>query len=165
VCRTGNGCIWYTVSDDFGRTWRDAQPLRFRPGGDLVVHPNAPCPFTRLSDGRYVLLFCNNDGTAFEGKSPFDHLRNRQPVYLLVGRETGWKEGQPLTFSDPRLLCSIEGFHPEIKWRDLTYGFFLENHGEYFHFYNAVCKYIQVNRVAPALLKWRGSKPRSDTGK
>lgn len=151
VARTGNGQIAYAVSTDRGRTWSRPEPLRNRPGGDILPHPNAPCPFTRLSGGRYALLFCNNDGTAFGGRSPFDHTRNRQPVYIAVGRELPGRTGQPIAFAKPRPLCSIEGFHPEVGWRDLTYGFLLEDGGEYFHFYNAVWQYIQVNHVDPRL--------------
>lgn len=156
VCRTGNGCLYYTLSDDLGRTWREARPLRFRDGGDLMLHPNAPCPLAKISGGRYALLFCNNDGTAFGGADPFDHLKNRNPVYVAVGRETGRADGQPLRFSEPRLLCSIDGFMPEAGWRDLTYGFFIEDRGQFYHFCNAVWRRIQVNLVDPALLEWDG---------
>jgi hypothetical protein len=156
VMRTGNGCLYYTASDDLGRTWREAQPLRYRDGGEKMLHPNAPCPMTKLSGGRYALLFCNNDGSAFGGADPFDHTKNRQPVYVAVGRETGSRDGQPLHFSEPRLLCSLEGFMPEAHWRDLTYGFFIEDQGEYYHFYNAVWQRVQLNRVDPALLEWDG---------
>jgi len=152
VCRTGNGCLYYTVSEDLGRTWREAQPLRYKEGGDRMLNPNCPCPLAKLSRGRYAQLFCNNDGTAFGGSDPFDHTKNRQPVYISIGRETGSKTGQPLEFSEPRLLCSIDGFHPEQHWRDLTYGFFLEDRGEYYHFYNAVWRFVQVNRVDPKLV-------------
>jgi hypothetical protein len=157
VCRTGNGCLYYTVSEDFGRTWRPVEPLRYHDDGERILHPNAPCPLTKLSDGRYALLFCNNDGTAFGGKDPFDHTKNRNPVYVAVGLETGIKTGQPIKFSEPRLLCSIEGFRPEVGWRDLTYGYFLEDKGEFYHFYNAVWKNVQVNRVDPKLLEWNGT--------
>jgi hypothetical protein len=148
VFRTGNGWIGSTTSRDYGRTWTPTRPLRFSPEGSIVPHPNAPCPLTRLSDGRYVLLFCNNSGGA---GGPFDYLRNRQPIYLAVGIETTLEE-QPLLFTEPRLLCTLEGFRPEVGWRDLSYGFFLEEGGEYFHFYNAVWQSIQVNQVDPALL-------------
>lgn len=152
VCRTGNGCLYYTVSEDMGRSWRRGKPLCYREGGQRILHPNAPCPLTRLSNGTYALLFCNNDGTAFGGADPFDHTRNRQPVNVSIGRETGAAEGQPLEFGEPRLLCSIEGFQPDAHWRDLTYGFLLEDGGELFHFYNAVWRFIQMNRVDPGLL-------------
>lgn len=153
VMRTGNGSIYYTVSGDHGRSWRPAEPLRDRPGGEIFRHPNAPCPFTRLTGGRYALLFCDNDGTAFGGRDPFDHLRNRQPVFLAIGRELAPSAGQPLAFSKPRLLCGIDGFRPDVAWRDLTYGFLLEYDGGFYHFYNAVWQSVQVNRVDPALTR------------
>jgi len=156
VCRTGNGCLYFTVSKDGGRTWDPARPLRYRDGGERMLHPNAPCPLCRLPNGTCALLFCNNDGTAFGGEDPFDHTKNRQPLYVSIGRETGRMEGQPLEFGEPRLLCSIEGFEPQARWRDLTYGFLLEDRGEFFHFYNAVWRFIQVNRVDPALLGLEG---------
>jgi hypothetical protein len=152
VMRTGNGCMFYAVSADYGRTWTEAKPLRDREDGAILPHPNAPCPFTRLSDGRYALLYCNNNGSFDGGKTPYDHTRNRHPIYIAVGRETGAGDGQPISFGPPRLLCSIDGFRPHLK-RDLAYGFFLEDHGEFYHFYNAGWEAIQVNRVDPALLE------------
>ena len=47
----------------------------------------SPSPLYRLQDGRYLLLFYNNDGTANGGKSPIDSKHNRYPVWLTVGRE------------------------------------------------------------------------------
>jgi hypothetical protein len=152
VFRTGNGRIEYTVSKDYGRTWTNADILRYWPeDGPVVLNPNCACPFTRLTDGRYALLHCNNDGTHNGGRDPYDSRKNRNPVYVSVGREVKGG-GQPMMFAAPRLLCSIEGFHPENPRRDLTYGAFIESCGEYFHFYNAVWNFIQVNKADPLLL-------------
>jgi hypothetical protein len=156
VFRTGNGRVEFTVSDDFGKTWQDSQPLRYWPeNGPIVLNPNCACPFSKLSNGRYALLHCNNDGHhGGFGKTPFDARYNRNPVYLSVGREVITVEGQPMMFTAPRLLCSIEGFHPDNPRRDLTYGALIESQGEFFHFYNALWQYIQVNKVDPALLEF-----------
>jgi len=150
--RTGNGCIAYSVSDDWGRTWRPSAPLVDRVGEPLR-HPNAPCPFTRLSTGCYALLYCDNDGHAFGGRDVFDYQKVRQPIYVTIGREMGALTRQPVQFGPPRLLCDLEGFRPEVPWRDLTYGQLLEVNGRCYHFYNAVWQSIQVNRVDPALLR------------
>ncbi len=151
VMRTGNGCIYYSVSEDKGLTWSGALPLRYRDGGDVVLHPNAPCPFQKLSDGRYSLLYCNNNGDFGGGTSPYDHTKNRNPIYIAIGRETGSKTGQPLEFSEPKLLCSIENFRPGEGWRDLTYGYFMEYEGEYYHIYNALWQSVQINKVDPRM--------------
>ena len=152
VCRTGNGCLYYTVSSDHGRTWAKGQPLLYKEGGARMLHPNAACPLSKLPNGTYAQLFCNNDGTFNGGADPYDHLRNRWPVYVSIGREAGSKEGQPLEFGEPKLLCDISGFQPEAGWRDLTYGCLMQKDGGFYHFYNAVWRFIQVNRVDPALL-------------
>lgn len=154
VARTGNGTIAYTLSANRGATWTAAETLRDTPGGAAFRHPNAPCPLTPLGDGRYALLFCDNDGSGGGGRDPFDHTRNRNPIYVSVGREIpGWAAGeQPLDFGPPRLLCEIETFRPGTGWRDLTYGQLVVDGGDYFHFYNALWQSVQVNRVNPALL-------------
>ena len=65
----------------------EARPLRFAPGGPVVHQPLASCPLYKLRDGRFVLIFHNNNGYAHGGISVSDSRRNRQPVYLAVGRE------------------------------------------------------------------------------
>lgn len=153
VMRTGNGCVNYTVSTDFGRTWRNpSQPLRQHDNGPLILNPNCPVPLARLSGNRYALLHCNNDGTAHGARTPFEHLVNRNPVYVSIGTETRGGT-QPLRFAAPRLLCHINGYKPHVRWRDLTYGALLEDNGEVFHFYNAVWQDVLVNRVDPRKLQ------------
>ena len=152
VMRTGNGYIAYSVSDDWGRTWGKAGALRNRVG-DLMAHPNAACPFIRLSRGQHALLYCDNDGTAFGGRDVYDYKKVRQPIYVAIGREVGSWSPQPVQFGPPRLLCGLDGFRPEVDWRDLTYGQLLEVDGRVYHFYNAVWQSIQVNRVDPGLLR------------
>ncbi len=155
VFRTGNGRIEYTVSRDHGRTWSDGKILRYWPeNGPIVMNPNCACPFTKLTDGRYALLHCNNDGTMRGSKDPYDSRKNRNPIYISIGREISHSSGQPMMFTAPKLLCSIEGYHPENPRRDLTYGAFLESAGEYFHFYNALWNFIQVNKIDPLLLEF-----------
>lgn len=155
IFRTGNGRIEYTVSEDHGRTWSDGEILRYWPGeGPVVMNPNCACPFSKLTDGRYALLHCNNDGTMNGSKDPYDARKNRNPIFISIGREVKTKTGQPMMFAAPKLLCSVEGFHPENPRRDLTYGAFIESCGEYFHFYNALWNFIQVNKIDPQLLEF-----------
>ena len=47
--RTANGQVWYTVSEDAeARTWRQAEMLRYRDGGEPVENPVSPTPMFRL---------------------------------------------------------------------------------------------------------------------
>ena len=70
---------------------------------------------------------------------------------VAIGREVPGAD-PPIAFGPSRLLCEIKGYKPEVRWRDLTYGFLLEDGGEYFHFYNAVWRDVLLNRVDPRTL-------------
>lgn len=108
IMRTRRGCIYYGLSSDRGHTWDEPRPLRYAPGGPKVLQPLASCPLYRLHDGRFLLVFHNNDGTANGGTGPSDSRRNRRPVYLAVGREIDDAD-HPLMFKQPRLLADNGG--------------------------------------------------------
>jgi len=75
VMRTIMGSVYYTVSDDLGKTWRTPEPLRFD-DGSVLAHPLSPAPLYELMDGRYVQLFHNHS-------TPTTNSRN--PVYKVYG--------------------------------------------------------------------------------
>ena len=109
VFRTLTGANWYALSDDDGRSWDEPRVLRYEPGGNPVLNPMSPSPLYRLHDGRYLLLFYNNDGTANGGKSPVDSKHNRYPVWLTVGREIPGEREHPLRFGPPKVFASSNG--------------------------------------------------------
>jgi len=100
--RTNLGQVWYSVSDDGGTTWRKAEPMRDRDGGRILQQPSAPCPVFGLVRGDFVMLFNNNDGTAFGAPHVWD-VANRRPAYLARG-EFRADAHQPIWWSAPRLL-------------------------------------------------------------
>ncbi|MBZ0287689.1 MAG: exo-alpha-sialidase, partial [Anaerolineae bacterium] len=100
---------YYALSDDGGRSWDTPRPLRYEPGGNPILNPISPSPPYRLHDGRYLLLFYNNDGTANGGKSPIDSKNNRYPVWLTVGREIPGEKDHPLRFGAPKIFASSDG--------------------------------------------------------
>lgn len=107
VMRTFTGCIWYSVSDDDGASWRQPQPLRYCDGGDVIKQPIASCPIYPVSDGGYFLVFHNNDGH-FEGHLPGEALFNRRPAFLARGRFVP-DAVQPLQFEKPELFLDNDG--------------------------------------------------------
>jgi hypothetical protein len=102
VMRTNTGHIWYSVSSDEGETWRKAEPLLDRDGGQPLKNPVSPCPIFQLKRGDYVLLFNNNDGTGKGRKGPEDRAA-RRPAYLARG-EFRPNVHQPIWFSEPKLF-------------------------------------------------------------
>lgn len=109
VFRTLTGMNYYALSADDGYTWDTPRPLRYEPGGNPILNPISPSPLYRLKDGRYLLLFYNNDGTANGGKSPVDAKNNRYPVWLTIGREIPDEADHPLRFGPPKILASSDG--------------------------------------------------------
>jgi hypothetical protein len=107
IMRTLTGCIWYAISDDDGRRWCAPEPLRFRDGGDLVLHPKAPCPLFALEDGRYLLVFHDHDGFGGGGRGPGD-MDARRPVSVAVGAFRP-SARQPVWFSRAKMLCDTDG--------------------------------------------------------
>ena len=103
--RTVTGSIWYTVSDDHGHHWRPPEPLRYRDGGEKMLHPKTPDPIYRLADGRYLLFYANRDG--HDGDTgPWD-MEARRPVCIAVGAFRP-DAHQPIWFSRARLLMDAQ---------------------------------------------------------
>jgi hypothetical protein len=115
VFRTVTGRIWHSVSDDDGATWRAPEPLRYEDGGAEVLHPISPCPIYRLNDGRYLLLYHNNDGRSGGGTWPGDSDFNRNQAYIAVGEYRG-EAHQPIWFSPPKLFCESNGVALGPSW-------------------------------------------------
>jgi len=136
VMRTYTGEIWFSTSDDDGRTWSEADVLRQEPGGAPLLNPVAPCPMYPLSDGRFLLVFYNNDGTVNGGNGPADGKKNRTPAWYTVGVETD-DAHQPIRFGEPRVLlsndCVVAG--PSGRTEIASYPSFFEYDGTRYFWY------------------------------
>ena len=152
--RTGNGCIYYSVSVDSGQTWTPAQPLRYVPGGERILHPNAPCLLVRLRDGRFLLFHHNNDGKVFGSKNVFDFRKNRRPVYLCVGRELLHGPDQPMIFTPSRFLHDSDGVPAgHMGTTELScYSGVIEDDRGVFFIYSNKWSQIEALRIPPAIL-------------
>ena len=114
VMRTMTGYIWYSVSDDDGATWRKPETLLYNDGDAKVKQPIAPCPIYALKDGRFLLVFHNNDGT-LEQYSQFKENWEcnqanfiRHPAFIAVG-EFQPRGHQPIWFSEPIQILDTDG--------------------------------------------------------
>lgn len=107
VMRTLTGRVWYTVSDDDGRSWRPTEPLRYEDDGLEVLHPKSPCPIYALRDGRFLLFFHNHDGFSYGASGPWD-MNARRPLFVTLG-EFRPRAHQPIWFSQPKEFCDTHG--------------------------------------------------------
>ena len=112
VMRTMTGFIYYTVSKDGGKTWRKPAVL-FMADGKPFLHPLSPCPIYALKDGRFLILFHNNNGI----KGRFNQFEKvwdcnyanyvRNPTYVCVGTFCEGKQ-QPISFGKPKKLLDTD---------------------------------------------------------
>ncbi|EIP99607.1 hypothetical protein OpiT1DRAFT_04131 [Opitutaceae bacterium TAV1] len=107
VMRTFTGYIWYAVSADEGATWTKPEILKSRDDGIPLKQPIASSPLYALRDGRYLLVYHNNDGHLGSWK-PQHALHNRRPAFCAVG-EFRPSARQPIWFGSPVLFADTDG--------------------------------------------------------
>ena len=137
LMRTLRGCIYFALSEDDGRTWDEPRPLRYEPGGELVLNPCAPCPLYKFSDGRFLLVFYNNDGTGHGGSGPTDAANVRNPAWIMFGHEIPGHPDQPVRFDQPEVFADT-GWTPAPgtnRTQVATYPSLVEDGGEIIIFY------------------------------
>ena len=99
VMRTAEGHVWYSISDDEAVSWRSAEMLLDRDGGEGIRHPLSPSPMFRTDRGEYFLLTHEHDG--YNGTTKPQVEGNwRNPLYIRRGE---FRPGahQPVWFSAP----------------------------------------------------------------
>lgn len=147
VFRSRQGHPFFSISNDCGNTWSTPEILRLSPGGEPFNQPCAPCPITKLNDGRYVFLF-HNTKPEESGWYP------RDPLWISVGREvTGTTENAGLYFSKPRVIVYNDGV-PDGPFNDFEIGYpafyeFAEK--RYVSYANKTCQ-LRINKVPDMLL-------------
>ena len=97
-------------------------------------------PIYKLRDGRYLLLYYNNDGSANGGEIPahYSYVRqNRYPAFITVGRERLGDPVQPIHFGRTKMFATSDGVPLGAGGRTevATYPSLLEDEGERILFY------------------------------
>ena len=153
VIRTATGFIYFALSGDGGRTWDEPRPLRFAPDGPKMQQPVCPCPLYKLADGRFILIFHNNDGTIHGGPGPCGSSdTSRWPAYLAVGREIKHPD-HPIMFTRPRLLVDNGGLADGLDRTEIaTYTSLFEHEGEVYFWYPDHKHYLLGKVLSPALI-------------
>lgn len=111
---TRTGHIWYSVSNDDGESWREPEILCNRDKGEPFKQPMTCCPIYQLKDGRYLLLFHNNNYFAERKEAGLEMpygmgiFTHRRPAFIAVG-EFQPNAHQPIWFSKPKQILDNDG--------------------------------------------------------
>lgn len=154
IGRTFLGSPGYTISNDSGQTWSAVEPLRYGPDGELVKHPMTMCPIAQTTDGRYVLLFTNNDGTDRSAQHVWDGRgKTRNPQWFAVGRYVPDQEKNGgMIFGKPRILAEVDDTGETNLKTGMSMPQFFESNGRYFIMYNSGKEFIHLDEIPAEIM-------------
>jgi hypothetical protein len=126
VYRTIDGWPTCSYSQDGGHNWTDPAYMTYHPHGDRQVkNPRAANFAWNCSNGMFLYWFHNHGGRfigefgAFQksGRSPFD---DRNPAWLMAGREVDTPEGKRIEWSQPEILLYDDDPYVRMSYPDLV---------------------------------------------
>jgi hypothetical protein len=125
VYRTIDGWPTCSYSRDGARTWSTPAYKTYTPGGRRVKHPRAANFVWKCSNGKYLYWFHNHGGRfigalgagGVNGISPYD---DRNPAWLMAGREVKTAEGIMLEWSQPEILLYDDDPYVRMSYPDLV---------------------------------------------
>lgn len=135
VYRTVDGWPVVAYSKDAGRTWTEPAYMTYRPDGTRrVKHPRAANFAWNCSNGKFLYWF-HNHGGSFVGRmttdkagalpaavagaagSPYD---DRNPAWLMAGREVDTPEGKRIEWSQPEIALYDDDPYIRMSYPDLV---------------------------------------------
>ena len=151
VYRTVDGWPVCAYSHDAGHSWTPPAYKTYAPAGDRrVKHPRAANFVWRCANGHYLYWFHNHGGAVIRrlsethSGSPYD---DRNPVWLLAGREIDALAGRRLEWSEPEIVLYEDDPFIRMSYPDLV-----EEGGAYF-LTETNKDVARVHPVDPALLE------------
>jgi hypothetical protein len=133
VYRTIDGWPTVAYSSDGGHQWTAPAYMTYQPDGQQrVKNPRAANFAWNCSNGMLLYWFHNHGGRfigemgAFQksGRSPFD---DRNPAWLMAGREVDTPQGKRIEWSQPEILLYDDDPYIRMSYPDLV-----EEDGQFF---------------------------------
>lgn len=125
VYRTIDGWPASAYSRDGGHTWTKPVYASYTPGGRRIKHPRAANFAWNCGNGRYLYWFHNHGGrfigalgaSGRGGRSPYD---DRNPAWLMAGREIPSPQGLMLEWTQPEILLYDDDPFIRMSYPDLV---------------------------------------------
>lgn len=120
-------CVYRTAADhptqaysrDGGRTWTPPAPMTYGPGARKVKHTRAAIFVWPAGPGRFLCWFHNHGG--------FTYHNQRNPAWIMAGREVDSPQGRVIAWSEPEILLYDQD--PTVR---MSYPDYLEDAGRFF---------------------------------
>ena len=133
VYRNVDGWPACAYSRDGGHHWTTPAYASYTPGGRRLKHPRAANFAWNCSNGKFLYWFHNHGGPFIGrmrgdwgqgGGSPYD---DRNPAWVVAGREVGTPQGKCIEWSQPEILLYDDDPFIRMSYPDLV-----EDGGKYF---------------------------------
>ncbi len=132
VYRTIDGWPVCSYSRDGARSWSTPVYKTYTPGGKRVKHPRAANFVWKCQNGKYLYWYHNHGGRFIgelgangkNGQSPYD---DRNPAWLMAGREIDTPHGRMLEWSQPEILLYDD--QPDVR---MSYPDLVEENGKFY---------------------------------
>ncbi len=127
VYRTVDGWPACAYSRDGGHTWTAPAYKTYTPGGRRVKHPRAANFAWNCSNGKFLYWFHNHGGAFIRdegGRTPYE---DRNPAWLMAGREVDTPQGKGIEWSQPEILLYDDDPYIRMSYPDL-----IEDGGEFY---------------------------------
>lgn len=126
VYRTVDGWPACAYSRDGGHTWTKPAYKTYTPGGRRVKNPRAANFAWNCSNGKFLYWYHNHGGPFIAkmhgeggqaGNSPYN---DRNPAWLMAGREVDTPQGKRIEWSQPEILLYDDDPYIRMSYPDLV---------------------------------------------
>ena len=119
VYRTVDGWPACAYSRDGGHMWTKPAYMTYSPGGRRVKHPRAANFVWNCTNGKFLYWFHNHGGPFIRDEGGGRPYEDRNPAWLLAGREVDTPQGKCLEWSQPEILLYEDDPYIRISYPDL----------------------------------------------
>ena len=127
VYRTVDGWPACAYSRDGGHTWTPPSYKASTPGGRRVKHPRAANFVWNCSNGKFLYWFHNHGGRFIQAMPAGDRYADRNPAWLMAGREVDAPQGKLIEWTQPEILLYDDDTYIRMSYPDL-----IEDGGKYY---------------------------------
>lgn len=146
VFRTVDGWPACSYSRDGGQTWTPPEYKTYWPGGRRVKHPRAANFVWNCANGLFLYWFHNHGGTAARASRDWDPYADRNPAWLMAGREIQTPQGRRLEWSQPEVVLYDDDPYIRMSYPDLV-----EENGE-FYITETQKNLARVHKIPPFII-------------